>query len=69
MATTIINPATNNNAVDGSGVSFLVGGIVLIVSVLLFFVFTLPYIRGLGGNNGIQVNVPKNIDVKVQQSK
>lgn len=69
MATTIINPATNNNAFDGNGVSLLVGGIVLIVSVLLFFVFTMPLIRGFSGNGGVQVTVPKNIDINVKQSK
>jgi len=68
MATTIINPAPNNNSSDNDGMGFLVGAIVLIVFVVLFFVYGLPYIRGLSGG-GVQVNVPKSINVNVKQSK
>jgi hypothetical protein len=76
MATTIINPApTNpapsNNSSNSNGMGFLLGAIVLVVFAVLFFVYALPYIRGLSGSGGVQVNVPvpKNINVKVQQSK
>lgn len=68
MATTIINPAPNNNS-DNNGMGFLLGAIVLIVFAILFFVYALPYIRGLGGSGGVQVNIPKSIDVNVKQSK
>jgi len=68
MATTIVNPAPNNNSSDNNGMGFLLGIIVLIVFVILFFVYALPYIRGLT-SGGIQINVPESIDVKVQQSK
>ena len=68
MATTIINPAANNNTSDTNGMGFLVGGIALIVFAVLFFVYALPYIRGFG-SGGVQVNVPKSVNVKVQQSK
>lgn len=69
MATTIINPAPANNTSDNSGMGFLLGVIALIVFVVLFFIYAIPYIRGLTGSGGIQVNIPKNIDVKVEQSK
>lgn len=71
MATTIINPAPNNNTSSGNGMGFLIGGIILIVFLVLLFVYALPYLKGLGGigSNGIQVNVPKSVDVNVQQSK
>jgi len=69
MATTIVNPAPNNNSSDNNGMGFLLGVIVLIVFVVLFFVYALPYIRGLSGSGGIQINVPKNINVNVQQTK
>lgn len=69
MATTIINPAPNNNSSDNNGMGFLLGIIVLIVFVILFFVYALPYVRGLTGSGRIQVNVPKSIDVNVKQSK
>jgi len=69
MATTIINPAPTNNSSNNNGIGFLLGAIVLVVFAVLFFVYGLPYIRGLSGSGGVQVNVPKSIDVKVQQSK
>lgn len=68
MATTIVNPAPGNNSSDGNGMGFLLGVIVLIVFVVLFFVYALPYIQGLS-SGGIQVNVPKSVDVNVKQSK
>ncbi|HUD05121.1 MAG TPA: hypothetical protein VMR59_03985 [Patescibacteria group bacterium] len=69
MATTIINPAPSNNSSNNNGMGFLIGAIVLIVFAVLFFVYALPYIRGLSGSGGIQVNVPKSINVNVQQTK
>lgn len=69
MATTIINPASNNDSSGNNGMGFLVGAIVLIVLGFLFFIYALPYMRGLSGNGGIQVNVPESIDVNVKQSK
>ena len=71
MATTIINPAPNSSSSNSNGMGFLLGAIVLVVFLTLFFVYALPFLRGLGniGSGGIQVNVPKNVNVKVQQSK
>lgn len=71
MATTIINPAANTNPSESNGIGFLIGAIVLIIFLALFFVYALPFIRGLGsiGSGGIQVNAPKDVNVKVQQSK
>lgn len=67
MATTIINPAPNINA-SNNGVGFLVGVIVLVIFAVIFFIYALPYIRGFG-SGGVQINVPKSINVKVQQTK
>jgi len=69
MATTIINPAPNTNASNDSWIGFLLGTIVLIILVVIFFVYVLPLIRGLSGKGGIQVNLPKTVNVNVQQSK
>lgn len=73
MATTIINPApTNNNSTTDSGMGFLLGVILLIVFGFLFFIYGIPLIKqGLGGlgSGGINVNLPKTVDVKVQQTK
>ena len=68
MATIIINPASNNNSGD-NGMGFFLGVIVLIVFAILLFVYALPYLRGLGGSNGVQINVPKDIDVNVKQTE
>jgi len=66
MATIVNNPAPNNS---GSGMGFLLGIIILVIIGAIFFIYGLPYIRqGIGGG-GIQVNVPKDINVNVQQSK
>lgn len=69
MATTIINPAPSNGSSDNNGMGFLLGAVVLVVFAILFFVYGLPYVRGLVGGGGVQVNVPKTIDVNVQQTK
>ncbi|MDO8269663.1 MAG: hypothetical protein Q7T54_03270 [Candidatus Levybacteria bacterium] len=71
MATTIINPSPNNNSSGNNGIGFLIGIIVLFVFGVLFFVYALPYIRGLSGSGSVEVNipVPKDINIKVQQSK
>ena len=68
MATTIINPTPNADASSNSMISFFLGGIVLIVLAVLFFVYAIPYIKGLSAK-GIQVNLPKTVNVNVQQSK
>lgn len=68
MATTIVSPAPANNSSDNNGMSVLLGAAALMVFVVLFFVYALPYIRGLSAG-GIQVNVPKSIDVSVKQAK
>jgi hypothetical protein len=70
MATTIVNPAPSANTSSSSFVPFLMGVIVLVVLAALFFVYALPFIRGLSSSGGgIQVNLPKSVNVSVQQAK
>lgn len=72
MATTIINPTPAANSTTDSGMGFLIGIIALIVFGFLFFIYGLPLIRqGLSGlgSGGVQINLPKTVDVKVQQTK
>jgi hypothetical protein len=70
MATTIINPAPAANTSNDSWIGFLMGAIVLAVLAILFFVYVLPFMRGLGtSGGGIQVNLPKSVNVNVQQAK
>lgn len=68
MATTIINPPTNSNDSGGNGMGFLLGVIILVVFAVLFFVYALPYLRGLT-SGGVQVNLPDKVDVNVQQQE
>lgn len=65
MATIVNNPPPNNS---DSGMGFLIGIIVLVVIGVLFFFYGLPYIQQ-GMSGGVQVNVPKDINVNVQQEK
>jgi ABC-type transporter Mla subunit MlaD len=69
MATTIINPAPSTNTSNDSWIGLLLGAIVLVVLIVLFVVYVLPFIRGLSGSGKIQVNLPKTVNVNVQQSK
>lgn len=64
MATTIVNPGPSNNE-SNSGMGFLLGAIALIVFAVIVVVYFLPYFRQ--GFGGIQVNVPKDVNVNVQQ--
>jgi len=71
MPTTIINPAPNNNSTTDNGMGFLVGIILLIVFGVVFFVYDLPLVKqglsGMGG--GVNINLPKTVDVNVKQTK
>lgn len=65
---TVVNTAPAQKS-GGNGSGFLLGVIVLIVFVVLFLVYGLPYVRNLTGGSGVQVNIPDKIDVNVNQSK
>ncbi len=67
MATTIVNAPPANNSSD-NGIGLLIGIIVLIIVGGLLFYYGLPYVQQMT-SGGIQVNVPKNIDVNVNQPK
>ena len=72
MPTTIINPAASNNSTTDSGMGFFLGAIALIIFGVLFFIYGFPLIRqGLSGlgSGGVNITLPKTVDVKVQQSK
>jgi hypothetical protein len=71
MATTIINPAPNTDSSGSNGIAFLVGAGILVILALIFFVYAIPFIRGLSSSKEIQVNipVPKTVNVNVQQAK
>ena len=72
MATTIINPAPTNNTTTDNGMGFLLGVIALIVFGFIFFIYGFPLIKqtlnGLG-SGGINITLPKTVNVKVQQTK
>lgn len=67
MTTVVNNPGGSS---DGSGMGFLVGAIVLIAFVFLFFVYGLPMIRqSSSGVTPPSVNVPEKIDVNLNQGQ
>lgn len=69
MATTVINPApvNNNESSNNGGEKFLYAAIFLIIFLVIFFVYIFPYVRNLGsGSVSPQINVPKDVNVKVQ---
>lgn len=66
MATTVVNPPQNSS---NNGMGFLLGIIVLVVLVILFFVYGLPYIQNNMTGGRIEVNIPDNIDVNLNQQK
>lgn len=65
MATIVNTPAS---AERDSGSGFLLGAILLIVFLALFFFYGLPFIGNMfqGATSSPQVNVPDKIDVNVQ---
>lgn len=72
MATTIINPAPATNTTTNNGMGFLLGTIIIIAFGFIFFIYIFPFIKqglsGLGGGT-VQINLPKTVDVNVQQTK
>ncbi len=60
MATIINNPDSSGS--DG-GVGLILGVILTLVVIILFFMYGLPAIRNNGGTN---VNVPDKIDIEIK---
>ncbi len=60
---TIVN--TPGNTESNSGVGMVMGVLLAIVIIALFFVYALPAMRG--ANRGTTVNVPDKLDVNVNQ--
>ncbi len=58
--TTIINPGNNS---DSSGAGLIIGVVVALVLVVLFFVYGLPAIRGNQNKDvNINVEIPNPVD-------
>ena len=68
MTTVVNNPPPSNDS--SGGIGMIIGLIVLIVAVYLFFVYGLPAIQNVQlGTPQIKINVPSKIDVNVQPAK
>ncbi len=63
MATIVNTPASGNS--DSGSTGILLGVLLIVAMVLLFYFFGLPLIRG-GYSSGTQVNVPEKVNVNVQ---
>jgi len=68
MATIVNTPAQGNT---DSGMGMIIGAILLIGFLFVFFVYGFPMIRNSMGGGGAtpQINVPGKIDVNVNQPK
>lgn len=62
---TIVNtpPATNES--NSSGISFMIGALVLLFAVFMFFYYGLPAMRNAASNSAPSVTVPDQIDVNI----
>lgn len=65
MATIINNPDAGSGSSSGGGAGILIGALVAIVIIALFFIYALPAIRN--NKSGTTVNVPDKINVNVNQ--
>lgn len=52
---------------NSNGIGFLIGAVFLLLALFLLFYYGLPALRSVGG--GTQVNVPKQIDVNINQEQ
>ena len=68
MATVINNPPGSGESAGGGGAGLVVGVIVAIILVVLFFVYALPALRPVPGNQGdggTTIQIPDKLDVNV----
>ena len=68
MTTTIVNTPRANVSSGSNLTGLLVAVIVFIIVGALFFYYGLPYFSQMM-NKGVQINVPKDINVNIKQSK
>ncbi|KKT34346.1 MAG: hypothetical protein UX12_C0026G0004 [Candidatus Collierbacteria bacterium GW2011_GWC1_45_47] len=64
MTTIVNNPPPSDNS--GGSLGLIVGIVILLVLLYLGYVYGLPALRGVQ-SEGIQINVPENINVDVNQ--
>lgn len=69
MAETIVNSPQPVQQPENNGMGFLIGVIVLVVFLLLFVFYALPYLRTSFMGTSPQVNIPSHYNVDVKQSK
>lgn len=65
MATIVNTPSSET----GSGMGFFLGALLLVIFVVLFFVYGLPYLSNAVRGGTPQINVPSQMDVNVKQAK
>lgn len=65
MTTIVQNPAPTES---GSGVSMIVGLLLVVLVAILFFVYGIPALRS-SGSIAPQVKIPDTINVNVQPAK
>ncbi len=66
MVTVVNNPPSSNES--GGPIGMIIGLVLVVVLVYLFFIYALPAIRQMQPS-GTQINVPSQIDVNVKQTQ
>ena len=64
MTTIVNNPPSSDNS--GGALGMIVGLVILLILLYLGYVYGLPAIQRMQ-SGGVQINVPENIDVNVNQ--
>lgn len=68
MATIVNNPPAEQPR-DSGGSNSLLGVILIIIVIFLVFYYGLPYLQAGFSGGGTQINVPKQVDVNVNQQQ
>lgn len=68
VMTTVINTPPANNASSNAGTNLMVTAVILFLVGALFIYFGLPLLSRMA-NKGVQIDVPKDINVTVEQGE
>ncbi len=65
MATVVNTPSSQTD----SGMGFFLGALLLVIFLVLFFIYGIPYLSNVVQQGSPQINVPSQLDVNVKQGQ
>lgn len=65
MATIVNTPRSETD----SGMGFFLGVLLLVIFIVLFFIYGIPYLSNVVQQGNPQINVPSQLDVNVKQGQ